>query len=99
MKRSTRSECSANRQALGHIRDLVVGRRGLKAYGQALALFMCWLRQLEVSWPSDPEDLDPVVCDYICTAWEEGESRSQIGHLLSGLANLERQSSRYLAGS
>jgi hypothetical protein len=73
------------RNSLGRLSDNVVRPATLKRYDTACLLFFRHLRNENVELPSDHSALDSVVCAYIEVLWQEGESKSLAGDLLSGL--------------
>ena len=73
------------RKELGSLHDLVVSPKTLTRYKQAVQTFLEWLRANRFKMLSDFIQIDELVSNYICECWEEGEARSLVANLLSGL--------------
>ena len=86
--RATRFERAQSRAALGRLRDRVVQPRTLVRYEASIGwLFRVALMALGEVLSTNAIDFDEQLCRVIDMAWEEGESRSLIRDMLSGLAH------------
>ena len=85
LSRPTRQERAQQRRGLGKLSQRQVADATRARYQAACAWFFRWMRAWSVPFPADPYELDDRLCQCIDQAWEEGESYSFIGDLLSGL--------------
>lgn len=72
------------RKVIGHLRDNQIVKGTLKRYSKAVLLFLTWV-ETHTSYPASESALDELLCTFAEELWQEGESRSILGDVLSGL--------------
>ena len=81
----TKQERKASRAKLGNLSGRLVSERTTREYEKAIQAFFVWLQQSRQQLPSEVSEFDLVLCNYIDCCWQEGEARTIISYLLSGL--------------
>lgn len=99
LARRTRQQRKIDRNSLGKLRAQIVQPATLARYRHAVFTFLDSCHNQSLVVPSSFIALDSLVSDFICVAWGEGEARSLIGDLISGLGNFIPASKPHFAGS
>ena len=86
LSRPNRTDRAQQRRGLGSLSQRVLQPGTRTRYELACRWFFAWLRSWQVSFPRDAFELDDCLCRCIDQAWDEGESYTLIGDLLSGIA-------------
>ena len=73
------------RSAVGPLSHHLVSPKAARSYEKSCQAFFLWTHQCGFSLPDEVVEFDQLLMDYIDEAWEEGESRSVVANLLSGL--------------
>ena len=79
-----------DRAQLGRLHDQKVFHSTLLRYRVAALAFYDWVVSCRIAIPATVEDLDPILCDYVETLWQEGEARNTAGDTLSGVSHFLR---------
>ena len=87
LSRPTQGERAAERAAIGKLSDAVVSPGVKRRYALALKFFFETLKGHGEQLATQVEHFDAQVCRFIDTAWQEGETRSIVGDILSALAD------------
>ena len=91
-----RHERALSRVRVGPLKATLVKAGTAKVYRQSVHVFFLWCDTMQISWPSDGDELDYVVAQFGEMAWEEGETRALYANLLSGLPLYEESLRQYL---
>ena len=83
--RPSKAERAASRAKVGKLSEKLLSAATSTRYGCACANFFRWLKQNGLVLPANTTNFDDLLVLYIDCAWEEGESKSHIGDLLSSL--------------
>ena len=75
------------RRAIGPLSSAIITKSTQTRYEFAVRWFFAWLRALQQPVPCTLLDFDDQVAQCVEAAWQEGESRSLVGDLLSGLSH------------
>lgn len=86
------------RSLLGSLKSIVVSQKTLSRYDLHVSKFLQFLHDGEFTYPSSFYQLDVYVCSYIEHLWEEGESKSWAGDVLSGLGHFIPSCKQFLTG-
>ncbi len=97
--RTTKPERKLRRAGLGPLQKLTVAQRTKLLYKKAIAGFSFWMQLNRIVWPDDPEELDPVLCEYAEDCWQEGETKATFANLLSGLGDEEPDIKQHMHGA
>ena len=71
-----------------HLREAGIAKRTIKIYEREVSLFLSFLHVAKIPLPSNFRALDNEVSEFINLMYQEGESISRAGWLLSGLKRL-----------
>ena len=85
---STAAERKKVRASIGSLKDLRVGVGVQKRYRSAVSFFLWWVMAFFGRLAEDFEELDRHAVAFIHAAWDEGEARSIVADILSGLLHL-----------
>lgn len=80
-----------------HLKEVGISHRTLSIYRREVSLFFAYVDFLGESLPSSYSQLDQLVGDYINHLYQEGESLTKAGWLLSGIKRLYPRVRRELA--
>jgi integrase len=84
----TKPQRAALRSDIGRLSDTLLSTIAKNRYENAISIFFLWLENTGRVLPSEEKVLDELLCQYVETVWEEGEVKSMVGDLLSGLGSL-----------
>jgi len=87
LSRPTKGQRRQARQQLGRLSKNVVTAGTRKRYDNALAWLFATLATLLWTVPASTVEFDELLCRIVDMAWNEGESRSLIGDVLSALGD------------
>ena len=81
----TRAQRRARRRQAGTLRSLQLQPATLKRYRVAALFFFQWLASANEPLPSSGPAADEILAEFIEDCWAQGEARSLIGDVLSGI--------------
>ena len=87
LSRPTRADRKMARRAVGPLSSAIITAKTKHRYDYAVAWFFAWLSATGFEVPATLLEFDDLVALAVDTAWQEGESRSLVGDLLSGLCH------------
>ena len=99
LAKASRLATAQARQQLGPLASLRVGPRTAARYRKALLIFFNWMRSEGLPLPTEVDDFDMVVCQFIETCWQEGEGRSRAADVICSLQWTSPLLKRHLNGS
>jgi len=99
LAKANRVEVIRSRRQLGSLAALRVGPRTAKRYQYSLRCLFEWMRSEGLSLPSEEDEMDAVVSQFIELAWQEGEGRSFAADAVCGLQWVSPLLKRRLHGS
>ena len=99
LAKASRLATAQSRQQLGPLASLRVGPRTAARYRKALLIFFNWMRSEGLPLPTEVDDFDMVVCQFIETCWQEGEGRSRAADVICSLQWTSPLLKRHLNGS
>ena len=71
--------------SLSHLKFKGINRKTARLYQREIHRFFIHLEKTDTAFPSDTEQLDSIVSEYVNHLYQEGDSISHAGWLLSGL--------------
>jgi hypothetical protein len=86
-KSSTRAERRSSRAQVGPLAKKLLQDKTLSLYRASMAAFLAWLEGEEKTWPSEAEELDELMEEYVEHCWQNGDTRSEIANLLSAMSH------------
>ena len=98
-KPPTRQERRQVRHHLSSLLTLALPPSCRVRYPKAMRLFFTWVLQHEICLPETNAEFDDVVCKFVESCWEEGESKNVIGDFLSALPKYSPHLNRKLSCS
>ena len=85
LARATKQQRRGNRAAAGTLRSLQLQPRTLTRYAEAAKFFFNWLAEHGEPMPESVAATDEVLGEFLEDCWAQGESKSIVGDVLSGL--------------
>ena len=96
---ATPQERAQKRQALGTLKQLTVQPSTRHRYEKAVDNFLLFLKNNNLSLPSERDLLDPLVCDYLEHLWSSGAGRALASDTVAGLQDFHPKLRHKLPGS
>ena len=91
------SQQRKERQRTGTLQELLVGAATLKRYKQETSAFLAWLEQEGREVPTEVEDLDELVAEYLEYLWEVGDALARTANTICGLQHFLPRDKKALA--
>ena len=86
-KSTTRAERRKSRAQVGPLGNKLLQDKTLRLYRASIAAFLVWMQGEEKSWPSEAEELDEFMEEYVEHCWQQGDTRAEVANLLSALSH------------
>lgn len=93
------SDRARQRQNLGTLRELTVQPATKKRYKAAVDRFLAFLRQEQLTLPTNRHEMDPLVCDYLEHLWSTGSGRALASDTVAGIQDLQPNLRHQLSGA
>eukprot|EP00435_Cladocopium_sp_Y103_P016127 s2269_g4.t1 len=96
---ATQTERVRQRQQLGPLRALTVQPATKKRYQKAVDAFLHFLHDNGLVLPTQRQQLDPLVCDFLEHLWATGQGRAQASDTVAGLQDQDAKLRGHLPGA